>query len=389
MVVGPTNLNNTIPQYLTSRLGYVFVDDWGAVGDGTTDDTSAIILAEASRTSGQILRGTPGKTYATSSGSLLKIQRPGTWDFRNATIKYIGAGNLTTGGDGGAYGVVNSLASGTIFYGTIDGGGKAAYPIALNSLLDGFRIDATFQAVRETSGMWSGIAYGLSQDISGSTISGRAINVSGFVSRLSCPIINTSGTIVGHEDVSAVLCGGQVVNTNSTGFALVSGGEQWNAYLAKPDTLGIMQTPAKNEGNDHWMDLVVHDVGANVLEIYGHSNSSDSNWGLGQNGGNIGAAFKTGCMVGFYYDNATQITSNAPNVLISGGSTQSSGSLRLYGAANFQQASVSLRTTSSSASVSNLSAGELALVNVSTTSAQLAWRSGNTTYVFNAIQASP
>lgn len=63
--------------------------------------------------------------------------------------------------------------------------------------------------------------------------------------------------------------------------------------------------------------------------------------------------------------------------------------LQNTGVVDMTRAALSVRTTASSASASNLTQGELCLVAVSTTSAQLAFRSGNTVYVFNAAQASP
>lgn len=60
-----------------------------------------------------------------------------------------------------------------------------------------------------------------------------------------------------------------------------------------------------------------------------------------------------------------------------------------YGTLNLRGGALSLRTTASSASASNFTQGEFYLCNVSATSAQLGFRSGNTVYVFNAVQASP
>lgn len=60
-----------------------------------------------------------------------------------------------------------------------------------------------------------------------------------------------------------------------------------------------------------------------------------------------------------------------------------------YGTLNLRNGALSLRTTASAGSTSNLTQGEFCLVNVSTTSAQLAFRSGATTYLFNAVVASP
>ena len=60
-----------------------------------------------------------------------------------------------------------------------------------------------------------------------------------------------------------------------------------------------------------------------------------------------------------------------------------------YGIVDLRGASASLRTTNSAGSSSALTNGEICLVAVSNTSAQIAWRSGNTTYLFNAVAASP
>jgi hypothetical protein len=60
-----------------------------------------------------------------------------------------------------------------------------------------------------------------------------------------------------------------------------------------------------------------------------------------------------------------------------------------YGTFSTRGGALSFRTTNSSGSASNLTNGEFALISVSATSAQLAYRSGNTVYIFNAVQASP
>ncbi len=68
---------------------------------------------------------------------------------------------------------------------------------------------------------------------------------------------------------------------------------------------------------------------------------------------------------------------------------ESGNTISPLGMVDLRSGGLSLRTTSSNGSSSNLTNGEFCLVNVSATSAQLAFRSGNTTYIFNAIQATP
>jgi hypothetical protein len=74
----------------------VSVEDFGAVGDGTTDDTAAIIAALASGV--KVIYGTPGKTYLVSHTATVSINGTAyryciriptgvTLDLRGATIK--------------------------------------------------------------------------------------------------------------------------------------------------------------------------------------------------------------------------------------------------------------------------------------------------------------
>lgn len=62
----------------------ISVDDYGAVGDGTTTDTTAVQTA-LTATSGGVLRFTPGKTYKVGSGLVLSGSDV-TIDARGATI---------------------------------------------------------------------------------------------------------------------------------------------------------------------------------------------------------------------------------------------------------------------------------------------------------------
>jgi hypothetical protein len=66
----------------------VSVDDFGAVGDGVTNDAAAIALAIANTPAGGVLRLTPGKTYFSSTTV--------TFDADNLTVEGTGATITTT-----------------------------------------------------------------------------------------------------------------------------------------------------------------------------------------------------------------------------------------------------------------------------------------------------
>lgn len=79
----------------TELRRHLYVDQFGAAGDGTTNDTTAFVngLARAAAT-GAILKGSPGKTYSISTVTV--ADGVGGMDFRDCTIK--GRGGTTNTG---------------------------------------------------------------------------------------------------------------------------------------------------------------------------------------------------------------------------------------------------------------------------------------------------
>lgn len=67
---------------------------------------------------------------------------------------------------------------------------------------------------------------------------------------------------------------------------------------------------------------------------------------------------------------------------------ESGSTISALGMFDLRGGGLSLRTFSSAGSSSNLTNGEFCVVAMSGTSAQLAFRSGNTTFLFNAIAVS-
>jgi hypothetical protein len=191
------------------------------------------------------------------------------------------------------------------------------------------QLNVTIINTRETSGTWAGLSYAASSDVTGVAISGRATNVSGFLNRPNCPFTDTSDVITGHGNVAAALIGGTQVVVNATSLALVLGGpdSQFNAYCAGIGKPGIMSTAKANEGNDHWFDLVLHEIGANVIELYGHG-QFENNFGLTA-AYFLGLALKTGIVAAWYHYNVSAASTTAPNVLISGGTAASEGLIDL------------------------------------------------------------
>lgn len=89
-------------KYVSKGSLVVNVKDYGAVGNGTTDDTAAIIAAEAAaNTAGATLFMPPG-TYKTTGKITFRVAT----DASNATIKYYGAGTALVVGNDTATGLV-------------------------------------------------------------------------------------------------------------------------------------------------------------------------------------------------------------------------------------------------------------------------------------------
>jgi len=269
--------------------GHIWVDTYGAIGDGVTDDTTAIQTAENARVAGQTLRFTPGKTYivdsayngtpATATG-LLQIKVAGIWDATGATIKYGSGLNLTTGSDGGAYGMVNALVGGVTVRGTFDGASKAKTAVAMLGTQTGFQYELAAQNFID-GGFALRIAYAVSVDVSGIAIGvNRAKNVAGFLRLPQAPFMDNSQTIQGHSDIVAVLWGGQNNNGNSTGLCLVTSPSQFATWMLRPDLIGIPQFMVSGDANTRFGDFGCHDAGIGIVENYGTSILNSSGFGM-------------------------------------------------------------------------------------------------------------
>lgn len=301
------------------------------------DQTTALQRVEDLRPAGQILLFPPGVYVVNSAydgtvgqrGLLLRVTKSGIWDFDGATLQYGSATNLTVGADGGGLGVINVLADNVTVRGSIDGQSKANYPLAFKSQATGIRLNVTIANTLETNGTWAGLSYAASSDVTGTAIAGRTTNVSGFLNRPNCPFSDTTDTITAYGNVAAVLVGGTQVVANATSLALVLGGptSQFNFYAAGIGKIGIMSTAKEKEGNDHWFDLVAHELGANVIELYGHG-QFENNFGL-TSAYYLALATKSAAVAAWYHYNVSSTSTTPPNVLISGGTAQSEGLIDL------------------------------------------------------------
>lgn len=95
------NLGSNAQDQLNARIlrsRYTLVEDYGAVGDGTTDDATALTnAASAAASSGRTLVGEPGKTYRIESDVVLRSIHV---DFSRSVVLVVGsATKLIVGGN--------------------------------------------------------------------------------------------------------------------------------------------------------------------------------------------------------------------------------------------------------------------------------------------------
>ena len=414
--------------------GRVFVDGFGAKGDGVTDDTASIQSAENSRTAWQTLIFTPSKTYIVDSSwtntpsetsKLLSFKTAGVWDFRGATIKYGSTQNLTTGSDGGGLGMINVLADNSTFLGgVLSLSSHAQFALAYKSQTSQHRMDLSIvsQGIEPTPS-WAAFTTGASIDITGTSIgTNRATNISGNLIRPDCPILaNDGSTVTAHQPVTAILFGGSQNYTNFTSKCLVLNNTQLNITTALLGVTGIMNAPAIQENNTHWTDFTCGDLGCAQMELYGTLPLASPSRGL-STGDVVGISMKGGAHASWYtFDDstvnqppgvdisATTATNNAfvkvrGQFLASDQSTTSpafsflsESSLGLfrsgvstmamsYGTFNLAKQSVrlSMRTIGASQSSLNMSVDEVLFSIQGASGASLAIRSGGTIWIFNS-----
>lgn len=365
---GGQDINANFTELYTLRTPVVAVADYGAVGDGVTDDTAAIQAAENARTAGQTLWFTPGKTYLcsqTTPSSLLQVKVSGLWDFRGSTIKYGGASNLGTGSDfttGSSQvtskptgmGLINVLVNDVRLLGTVDGNQKLQYVVTWAQTVTAGRIDLTLKNSRDKSfgatyATWSGLNYCTSADVTGITVSAGqlATGIGGILARPDCPMQDGTDTITAHQPVVAFVFGGAAPisdgaggnsRTFTTGGALVQNDNQgFQIAAVRLDSVGVINglLGAGSGASYYNMDFMCHDLdnivqetcGSGTQNNYGFNNGSGS-WGQVKP---IGHLLKNGCVVAWYDYNPSGPSTRAANVFVGGGSGAGLGEIWLAG----------------------------------------------------------
>lgn len=297
----PTNLNSEMTGRMALNLGAVSVLDYGVVGDGTTDDTAAIQLAENARAAARVgvLLFPSGRTYvlsAATGSTLLRTAAAGVWDFRGSTLRFGNASVMPNGTDNNAMGMVNVLHSIALEGGTIDAQGKVRWPVCINSSVSGVRFNCSIQSLLEDSFTpWVGFIGGVSKDISGVTVtSARANGIWGSIRRLDAPVVDNNSVVTTHADLTAVFVGGNSLGQNGTGSVLVGSTTQpFGILCTLPQIAGVPRSIFAGHANDFFGDLICHDATVNIAELNG-TNQTNSNAFQSQGSDLISAIVKQG-----------------------------------------------------------------------------------------------
>lgn len=327
----PATLMAAVAELLARSNNLLYVESYGAIGDGATDDGPAIQAAITAAPSGSRVLGTPGKTYIIGSGTvvaadLLRTASAGVvLDFTGCTLKYGGSNNIDVGSDGGNMPLLSLLHSNTVFYGMLDCNSKVRCALGWKHDVVNGSFWATVMNTLEAGGIWTGLSWSVSADIGGTAVSGRAKNITGMLLRPGCPFDDGSGGgISTHHDVSAIIIGGTGQTGNATSAAFVIGSSVGSMFLTpqRVDTLALMRNIVHSVGNTYLHDFLCHDLGVNVAEFYGTSEANSTEFGQ-LPGELLAACIKYGAYLTLSHGNiGTDESITAPNVKFTGGTAQ-------------------------------------------------------------------
>ena len=171
---------------------------------------------------------------------------------------------------------------------------------------------------------------------------------------------------------------------------MVMGTASQTIFVVHTHLAGVPENISAGTSNTRMGDMVMHDLGANVIEVYGTAALNSSAFSF-PSGRTLGQVFKSGSGAGWSWGN-TGTDDSGYNVTVDGGSAFSGGYLEVKGNAFVSSGTLSLVSAGrlsmrSYSSTGGMGDKEVAIV-MQASGVSLIYRSLNTAYVLNSSQSA-